>query len=44
MDTLNTMLGTQQDFAAELQQARQYNAQARKINSNNKTFQNTGGG
>ncbi len=44
MDTLNTILGTQQDFAAELQQARQYNAQARKINSNNKTFQNTGGG
>ena len=44
MDTLNTILGTQQDFAAELQQARQYNAQARKINSNNRTFQNTGGG
>ena len=44
LDTLNTILGTQQDFAAELQQARQYNAQAREINSNNKTFQNTGGG
>ena len=44
MDMLNTILGTQQDFAAELQQARQYNAQAREINSNNKTFQNTGGG
>lgn len=44
MDMLNTILGTQQDFAAELQRARQYNAQARKINSNNKTFQNTGGG
>jgi hypothetical protein len=44
MDTFNTILGTQQDFAAELQQARQYIAQARTINSNNKTFQNTGGG
>jgi hypothetical protein len=44
LDTLKTMLGTQQNFAAELQQAHQYIAQAHKINSNNKTFQNTGGG
>jgi len=42
MDTLNTILGTQQDFAAEMQMQRQFNAQARKINTNNKTFQNMG--
>ncbi len=43
MDTLNTILGTQQDFAAEMQVQRQVNAQARKIQQFNRGMQNAGG-
>lgn len=42
-EAINTLLGTQADFMAELQMARQWLAQARRIQQQNRTFQMMGG-
>lgn len=43
MEAVNTILGTQQDFAAELAQARQQLQWARRLQQANRTQQNMGG-